>query len=354
MLGGDKSFRDDIEFAMEDIACDLFSFDEDDDDVDELEGISTFGEILAALEKFGIPRKEVVPMGILYANYKVKVYDNMQLKIGKTVKITHFEDIVSVPYRFSPIVKTYKEERDGRKARKWEDPYSTLTKEKNTTLQKYIKDIIDIDLPDHTLRDLSEKVNNSIHNNITLHPCETVEECVEAHKYGQSCMRVGSSHFGNNSLRNRIFKDLALWPSMFYAFCPQIKVVLIKERGKPIGRTYIFDTKGDGEFDGYGTIYVDYGFRAIVSVREKLKMEGYVLRSVSVKVPFEIPAVKYKNKSICPIISNDKLSYYFYVKYNEKKDIFMFSPKVKEGWRRVGDSYAYQGWMNTAGHQAYL
>lgn len=313
--------------------------------------VTVFNDMLHAVKDSGFARKEVVPFATASESAgKLVVYPNLMLNVKPSVKIKTPKNIYHYKTRIAPIVKSFKQDIKVPKIRenKWgRDPFRTFNIAQEVAITKYVRELLEGTITDHELRDLSAVIEYNIthRHNVNIVYAETPEDYVEMHKAGVSCMATPNvdkttyDHYGDESARYQIFRELGLWPSHFYSFCPQIQGVYVKNKGAATARAFIFNNH-------YGSLYGGVGCGTLT---EHLRKEGVKYGAggrIKIKEAFEIPAVTWRGQKLCPVPTCDNLAHGYYVTYDEARDVFIVGPT---GDHLMEYSYSYKGWISSKG-----
>lgn len=188
----------------------------------------------------------------------------------------------------------------------------------------------------------------------TLKYCETPKDYVDMYQVAQSCMTPARAVTHGVDLK-ALWKTRRIWPSIFYAYVPDLIGVVLKKDGKGIGRRFIYKKKLVGPAyhvqqpakfvdDAFGGHY-DYGVIYAKKFAELLAEDGYKtsIRGHIQPKSFYIPQVTYKGKPYCPIPRLDFIKCPMYISYDEKNKRFKVS--YDKGHYKLFDSYDVSMWL---------
>jgi hypothetical protein len=209
-------------------------------------------------------------------------------------------------------------------------------------------------LKDNEIRDYSQKIMHKIlKNSAKMVICETPEDHIALYEvHALSCMSPKSTSY-NTWLRNYLYKEHNLWPSMWYSHCPYTQGVYLKVANRGVARAILIRKNPTHKFKKYyGIIYAESGFYRSLFLAI-LKNKGFTASCYdnrpNINSVFKVPAIQILEKPICPLPYHDCLSRGYYCHFNKKENMFYFGPKklLPKSAKLLGSSYYYRGYFDS-------
>ena len=277
----------------------------------------------------------------------IKVYKNIQFDVGEVKRKIWFNNDT-----FKPTVKGL----EGYLQYTTEDKHLGVNNTLKLTsfISKYL-DISNSTLKDHQIRDISNSIMHSLHDNLAnLVECNSPKDHVTLYEvHALSCMSPKQTSYQeyNTNLKTFLYKKHKLWPSMWYHYNPHTKGIFLRMGKRGVARTILLRQNVKGKFNCYyRNIYAESFF-----YKDKFKLmlennEGLSSRiqTISITNVFKVPAILLFSIPICPLPFHDCVNYEYYCYFNKTEKVFYFGPKdsLPSTAKCVGSSYAYNGYID--------